>query len=60
MTTLTQEIGPLSQLLARVASAPEEFWVPNEFAELGNRSANDKPLPRMVASDDLHHIDCGL
>ena len=55
-----QETDPLSQLLALVASAADEVRVPNEFADLGNRSAIDKPLPRMVASADLRRIDRGL
>ena len=60
MTTLTQDTGLRSQLLARVATEPDEVWVPNDFADLGNRHAIDKTLQRLVASGDLRRIDRGL
>ena len=60
MTTLTQDTGLRSQLLARVATEPDEVWVPGDFADLGNRPAIDKTLQRLVASGDLRRIDRGL
>ena len=60
MTTLTQDTSLRSQLLARVATEPDEVWVPNDFADLGNRHAIDKTLQRLVASGDLRRIDRGL
>ena len=49
-----------SQLLARVATEPDEVWVPGDFADLGNRPAIDKTLQRLVAAGDLRRIDRGL
>ena len=60
MTTLTQDTGLRSRLLARVEAKPDEVWVPGDFAELGNRPAIDKTLQRLVASGDLRRIDRGL
>ena len=60
MTKLTQDTGLRSQLLARVATKPDEVWVPSDFADLGNRPAIDKTLQRLVASSDLRRIDRGL
>ena len=60
MTTLMPDTGLRSQLLARVATEPDEVWVPNDFADLGNRPAIDKTLQRLVASGDLRRIDRGL
>ncbi len=60
MTTLTQDTGLRVQLLARVATEPDEVWVPNDFADLGNRHAIDKTLQRLVASGDLRRVDRGL
>ena len=59
-TTLTQDTGLRSRLLARVAAEPDEVWVPGDFADLGNRPAIDKTLQRLVASGDLRRIDRGL
>ena len=60
MTTLTQDPGLRSRLLARVAVDPDEVWVPGDFADLGNRPAIDKTLQRLVAAGDLRRIDRGL
>ncbi len=60
MTTLMQDTGLRSRLLARVATKPDEVWVPGDFADLGNRPAIDKTLQRLVASGDLRRIDRGL
>ena len=60
MTTLTQDTGLRSQLLARVATEPDEVWVPGDFADLGNRPAIDKTLQRLVAAGDLRRISRGL
>ena len=60
MMTLIQDTGLRSQILARVAAEPDEVWVPNDFADLGNRPAIDKSLQRLVASGDLRRIDRGL
>ncbi len=60
MTTLTQNTGLRSQLLARVATNPDEVWVPSDFADLGNRPAIDKTLQRLVVAGDLRRIDRGL
>ena len=60
MTVLTQDTGLRSRLLARIAANPDEVWVPGDFADLGNRSAIDKSLQRLVATSDLRRIDRGL
>ena len=60
MTTLTQDAGLRSWLLARIAANPDEVWVPGDFADLANRPAIDKTLQRLVASGDLRRIDRGL
>ena len=60
MTVLTQDTGLRSRLLARIAANPDEVWVPSDFADLGNRSAIDKSLQRLVATGDLRRIDRGL
>ena len=60
MTVLTQDTGLRSRLLARIAANPDEVWVPGDFADLGNRSAIDKSLQRLVATGDLRRIDRGL
>ena len=60
MTTLTQDTSLRSRLLARIATEPDDVWVPNDFADLGNRPAIDKTLQRLVASGDLRRIDRGL
>ncbi len=60
MTVLTQDTGLRSRLLARIAANPDEVWVPGDFADLGNRSAIDKSLQRLVAAGDLRRIDRGL
>ena len=60
MATLTQDTGLRSQLLARVATQPDQVWVPGDFSDLGNRPAIDKTLQRLVASGDLRRIDRGL
>lgn len=60
MTTLTQDTGLRSRLLARIAASPDEVWVPSDFADLGNRSAIDKTLQRLAAAGDLRRIDRGL
>ena len=49
-----------SRLLARIATDPEEVWVPGDFADLGSRAAVDKALQRLVAAGDLRRIDRGL
>ncbi len=60
MMPLMPDAGLRSQLLARVATESDEVWVPNDFADLGNRPAIDKTLQRLVASGDLRRIDRGL
>ena len=60
MTVLIQDTGLRSRLLARIAANPDEVWVPGDFADLGNRSAIDKSLQRLVATGDLRRIDRGL
>ena len=60
MTTHTQDTSVRSRLLARIATKPDDVWVPNDFADLGNRPAIDKTLQRLVASGDLRRIDRGL
>lgn len=60
MTTLTQDTGLRSRLLARMAANPDEVWVPGDFADLGNRAAVDKTLQRLVAASNLRRIDRGL
>ena len=60
MTTLTQDTSLRSRLLARIETEPDDVWVPNDFADLGNRPAIDKTLQRLVASGDLRRIDRGL
>ena len=60
MTTLTQDTGLRSRLLGRIASNPDEVWVPGDFADLANRPAIDKTLQRLVASGELRRIDRGL
>ncbi len=50
-----------SQVTAIVQSGgPNNVWVPNDFASLGNRDAVDKTLQRMVHSGALRRIDRGL
>ena len=48
----------ISRLIA--AADPGHVWVPTDFAALGNRSAIDKTLQRMVQAGDLRRIDRGL
>ena len=60
MATLTQDTSLRSRLLARIATEPDDVWVPNDFSDLGNRPAIDKTLQRLVASGDLRRIDRGL
>ena len=42
------------------AAAPGHVWVPNDFAQFGNRDAIDKTLQRMVLAGELRRIDRGL
>ena len=49
-----------SRFLARISSNPNEVWVPSDFADLGNRSAIDKSLQRLVKRGNLRRIDRGL
>lgn len=49
-----------SRLLARISSNPNEVWVPSDFADLGNRSAIDKTLQRLVKRGSLRRINRGL
>lgn len=42
------------------AAAPDQVWVPADFSQLGNRSAVDKALQRLVAAGQLRRIDRGL
>jgi hypothetical protein len=37
-----------------------QVWTPNDFLDLGNRSAIDKALQRLALSGDLRRIDRGL
>ena len=60
ITTLTQETGLRSRILARVATQPDEVWVPNDFADFGNRPAIEKTLRRPVALGDLRRINRSL
>ncbi|MDE2788849.1 MAG: hypothetical protein OXI81_00270 [Paracoccaceae bacterium] len=60
ITTLTQETGLRSRLLACVATQPDEVWFPNDFADLGNRPAIEKNLLRPVALRDLRRINRSL
>jgi len=60
MAVLAQDTGLRSRLLARMATDPDEVWVPGDFADLGNRAAVDKTLQRLVAAGDLRRIDRGL
>ena len=60
MTVAMQDPGLRSRLLARMATDPDEVWVPGDFADLGNRAAVDKTLQRLVATGDLRRIDRGL
>ncbi len=60
MTVFTQNTGLRSRLLTRIAAKPDEVWVPNDFADLGNRAAVDKTLQRLVAAGDLRRINRGL
>ena len=60
MTTLSHNTGLRAKLLGRVAAKPDEVWVPSDFADLGNRSAIDKTLQRLVSAGDLRRIDRGL
>ncbi len=49
-----------ARILAHIAIAPSQVWVPTDFAHLGSRDAVDKALQRLVASDQLRRIDRGL
>lgn len=50
-----------TQILAHMdTAAPDQVWVPTDFAHLGGRDAVDKALQRLVASDQLRRIDRGL
>ncbi len=60
MTVAMQDPGLRSRLLARMATDPDEVWVPGDFADLGNRAAVDKTLQRLVVAGDLRRIDRGL
>ncbi len=42
-----------------MAANPDEVWVPDDFADLGNRVAVDKTLQCLVAADGLRRIDYG-
>jgi len=57
---LAQDADLRSQLLARIASNPDEVWTPGDFADLGGRAAIDKTLQRLVAAGELRRIDRGL
>ena len=59
MTILTQDTGLRSGLLARMAANPDEVWVPDDFADLGNRVAVDKTLQYLIAAGGLRRIDRG-
>ena len=60
MATVAKHGDMRSRLLARIATGPEEVWVPGDFADLGSRAAVDKTLQRLVAAGDLRRIDRGL
>ena len=60
MATVAKHSDVRSRLLARIATDPEEVWVPGDFADLGSRAAVDKALQRLVAAGDLRRIDRGL
>jgi len=50
-----------TQIMAHIdAAAPDQVWVPADFSQLGNRSAVDKALQRLVAAGQLRRIDRGL
>jgi len=50
-----------THVLKQVGQAPpNEVWTASDFASLGNRSAIDKALQRLVAAGDLRRIDRGL
>lgn len=49
-----------SQVLNRITSNSDEVWTPGDFVDLGNRSAIDKTLQRLVNVGKLRRIDRGL
>jgi len=50
-----------THLLKHILEAPENaVWTPNDFVNLGSRSAIDKTLQRLATSGDLRRIDRGL
>jgi hypothetical protein len=50
-----------SRVLEQISSSlATGVWTPNDFAALGNRSAIDKVLQRLVRTRDLRRIDWGL
>lgn len=49
-----------SKIQDRIATRPDDVWTPTDFLDLGPRSAVDKALQRLAASDDLRRIDRGL
>ena len=60
MVTVAKHSDVRSRLLARIATDPEEVWVPGDFADLGSRAAVDKALQRLAAAGELRRIDRGL
>lgn len=50
-----------TQIMAHIdAAAPGQVWVPADFSQLGNRSAVDKALQRLVAAGQLRRVSRGL
>ncbi len=57
----TPQISDLkSQIINRITSNSGEVWTPGDFVDLGNRSAIDKTLQRLVNGGELRRIERGL